>query len=88
LPELLLCGAIVLMLLMRLISGLAKTHLGGFALAATVGGLVVSWLQWTHGGDLPAPDTSVRYFTGLLVYDNLTCTCGCFCSASRHWSLC
>jgi len=36
----------------------------GFALAATVGGLVVSWLQWTHGGDLPPPDTSVRYFTG------------------------
>jgi NADH-quinone oxidoreductase subunit N len=72
LPELLLCGAIVLMLLLRLVGGLAKTHLGGIALAATVTGMIVSWLQWTHGGDLPPPDTSVRYFTGLLVYDNLT----------------
>ncbi len=72
LPEAMLCGAIVLMLLMRLFSGMAKTHLGGVALAASVGGFIVSWLQWTHGGGLPAPDTSVRYFTGLLVYDNLT----------------
>lgn len=72
LPELLLCAAIVLMLLLRLFTGLSKTHLGGIALAAAVGGFVISWLQWTHGGGLPAPDTSVRYFTGLLVYDNLT----------------
>lgn len=71
-PELLLCCAIVSMLLLRLFSGLARTHLGGLALAATIGGFVLSWLQWTHGGSLPAPDTGLRYFTGMLVYDNLT----------------
>ncbi|MBX7105924.1 MAG: NADH-quinone oxidoreductase subunit N [Gemmataceae bacterium] len=72
LPELVLCAAIVLMLLIRLFPATGRTHLGGLALLAVGGALVVAWLQWTRSGSLPLPDTSVRYFTGLLAYDSLT----------------
>lgn len=72
LPELILCGAIVFMLLIRLFPALGRTHLGGIALMAVGGALFASYLQWSKSGSLPPPDPSVRYFTGLLVSDHLT----------------
>lgn len=72
LPELILCGTIALMLVIRLFAGTGRTHLGGLALLAVGGALFTAWLQWNKSALLPAPDPGLRYFTGLLVYDNLT----------------
>jgi NADH-quinone oxidoreductase subunit N len=74
LPELILCGTIVLLLLLRLFNSLNRVHLGWVALACTVAALVVSHLQW-HGleGLAPPPAGGAQdLFTGLLVYDNFT----------------
>jgi NADH-quinone oxidoreductase subunit N len=79
LPELLLCGAIVLMLLLRLFRIFDQHHLGWLAFAMTCCALVASWMQWL--GD-PAYDprgldsqtgikmVSLDLFSGLLVFDN------------------
>jgi NADH-quinone oxidoreductase subunit N len=78
LPELILCGSIVLLLLLRLFRGLARFHLGGLALFLTVLALFFAWNQWNGKYGLPSPSdfnaqTKARdLFTGLLVYDNLT----------------
>jgi NADH-quinone oxidoreductase subunit N len=74
LPELLVCVAIVLLLLMRLIGWFDRIHLGGVALAVTLCALAVSVDQWL--GDAADPRAlrvnSLNLFSGLLVYDNLT----------------
>jgi NADH-quinone oxidoreductase subunit N len=67
LPELILCGAIVAMLFLRLFSALDRWHLGGLALALTVVALVLSFAQWFEKDFAPAP-----MFTGLLMYDRFT----------------
>src|SRR5262245_14114320 len=72
LPECILIGIIVAMLLLRLISGLSKSHLGVLALLSVLVALGVAMMQWSGSASMPAPDTSVRYFTGLLAYDYLT----------------
>jgi NADH-quinone oxidoreductase subunit N len=67
LPELIVCGSIVLLLLLRLVRALDRTHLGGLALLLTVGALAVSWAQWDD------PTLKNTYaFTGLLAYDDFT----------------
>src|SRR6266852_4379812 len=79
LPELVVCGAIVLLLVLRLFNSFNRIHLGWVALAATFAALAVALDQW-HGlyFGLPSPATlapgpaSANMFTGLLVYDNLT----------------
>ncbi len=73
-PELILCGGIVLLLLLRLVPRLDRTHLGWVALALTVLALVDSSLQWANVGLAPCLKTykSVNLFSGLLVYDRFT----------------
>jgi NADH-quinone oxidoreductase subunit N len=78
LPELVLCGSIILLLLLRLFRVLDRFHVGGLALFLTVLALFFAWNQWTgkYGLLTPAdysPSTKAQdLFTGLLVYDNLT----------------
>jgi NADH-quinone oxidoreductase subunit N len=77
-PELALCAAIVLMLVLRLFNIFHRLHLGWVALAASLAALSLALDQW-HGGyyglkspwDLAAAGNA-DLFTGLLVYDNLT----------------
>jgi NADH-quinone oxidoreductase subunit N len=66
LPELILCGSIVLLLLLRLFSALDRVHLGWLALVLTAAALVVSARQWA---DNPRPQPM---FGGLLAYDSFT----------------
>jgi NADH-quinone oxidoreductase subunit N len=79
LPELILCGSIVLLLLLRLFRGFDRVHLGWVTLILTGLALWVAWCQWQGGGTYtlrPAefsPGTrALDLFTGLLVYDNFT----------------
>src|SRR5262245_4692949 len=87
LPELVLCGTIVLLLLSRLIRRVSHRHVGYAALVLTVYALWVAWCQWlgvTVGGIVydprlwdvhSSPDgmpASLQLFGGLLVYDNFT----------------
>src|SRR5438552_2974709 len=78
LPEVILCAAIVLLLVVRLFGGLNRAHLGWPALALTVGALAVAWGQWTGQFSLLTPENLNPYtkqhemFVGLLVYDNFT----------------
>lgn len=72
LPELILCGTIVALLLARLVTPLSKKHLGGFALLASTGSLASALCFWP---ELPSPlgtvplSGNVEGFSGLLVFD-------------------
>src|SRR6266849_1518792 len=77
-PEVALCGAIVLLLVLRLFNVFNRLHLGWVALVASLGALSLALDQW-HGGyyGLKNPTDLVvagnpNIFSGLLVYDNLT----------------
>jgi NADH-quinone oxidoreductase subunit N len=80
LPELVLCGAIVFLLLLRLFRQLDRFHLGSIALGLTLLALFVAlcqWFGWFHQAvdprDVSAPGRDQRLlFGGLLVYDNFT----------------
>src|SRR5260221_99483 len=75
-PELLLCGGIVALLLIRLFRIFDRNHLGWIALVLTLGALGISVMQWLGVEDYdPRFSTlqpSMDLFTGLLVYDNFT----------------
>jgi NADH-quinone oxidoreductase subunit N len=79
LPELVLCGTIVLLLVVRLFPWFDRKHLGAAALVLTLYALTVSLYQWFGAGydpryrgeDVPAL-SSMELFSGLLVYDNFT----------------
>src|SRR5438874_13692190 len=67
-PELILCGGIVLLLLMRLFNAFNTVHLGWIALGVVLVALAVSIQQWVDDG------INSRYanlFTGMLAYDGL-----------------
>jgi NADH-quinone oxidoreductase subunit N len=77
-PEVALCGAIVLLLVLRLFNVFNRLHLGWVALVASLSALSLALDQW-HGGyyGLKNPTDLVvagnpNIFSGLLVYDNLT----------------
>src|SRR5437764_14951503 len=73
LPELVLCGAIVVLLLIRLIPRYDSIHLGWVALL--VSGLVcyLSGNQWViEGTHSDGSDVSQNLFGGMLIYDNFT----------------
>src|SRR6516162_9862535 len=76
LPELILCGTIVLLLLLRLFRAFNPLHLGWVALVLTFVALGAAWCQWHGWYGLRSPDSfygqSQAIFTGLLVYDNFT----------------
>jgi NADH-quinone oxidoreductase subunit N len=63
LPEALVAGTVVLLLLFRLVPGLERTHRGGLALALTLTALAVAVSQWLTE---PKP---LEAFTGLLAAD-------------------
>jgi NADH-quinone oxidoreductase subunit N len=80
LPEVVLCGTIVLLLLLRLFRRFDRRHLGGVALVLTLYALFVGWCQW-QGYELPwgkydprldqpGRPATLSAFGGLLVYDN------------------
>ncbi len=76
-PELILCGTIVLMLLVRLCQWYDNVHLGWFAFIFSALALGFSWLQWrgdpAFGPDIQTTQTHyLSMFSGLLVYDNFT----------------
>ncbi|MBY0523346.1 MAG: NADH-quinone oxidoreductase subunit N [Gemmataceae bacterium] len=81
LPELILCGTIVLMLFLRLFTAMSRWHLGLEALTLTLVALAVAWVQWQSipmGPDGRSDGISRPIFggadpaSGLLVYDNFT----------------
>jgi NADH-quinone oxidoreductase subunit N len=65
-PELVLCFAIVLMLVLKLFRGLSRLHFGSIALCFTLIALGLNWQQWN---DVTRADVM---FAGLLAYDDLT----------------
>jgi NADH-quinone oxidoreductase subunit N len=74
-PELLLCGAIVLMLLLRLFRALDQHHLGWIALVMTFAALWASWAQWQGAAGYdprPQSQVSLDLYSGLLVFDNFS----------------
>lgn len=75
-PELLLCGGIVVLLLIRLFRVFDRNHLGWIALVLTLGALLISVMQWLGVEDydprFSTPFRSLDLFTGLIVYDNFT----------------
>ncbi len=76
LPELILCGTIVLLLFIRLFARFDRRHLGWVALVLTLYALFVSCGQWSHGQaydpryGTPGLDRPLELFSGLLVFDN------------------
>jgi NADH-quinone oxidoreductase subunit N len=79
-PELLLCCAIVLLLVLRLFSALDRAHLGWFALLATITALGVTICQWGGFYGFKTPDAystparevhALTIFSNLLIFDNL-----------------
>jgi NADH-quinone oxidoreductase subunit N len=64
-PELILCGGIVLLLFLRMIKGLDRMHLGGIALILCLAALGWSYYQWQL-----RPEGEM--FGGLLAYDTFT----------------
>ncbi len=78
LPELLLCGLIVLLLLLRMFPILDRVHLGWIALVGILVILAVTLGQWAGHCGLQTPesygrsDEALPIYKGLLVYDRLT----------------
>src|SRR5437016_7940417 len=67
-PELILCGGIVLLLILRMFKALDRLHLGSLALILTLAALGWSFHQWQvmpWGG-------AGEIFSGLLAYDGFT----------------
>jgi NADH-quinone oxidoreductase subunit N len=74
-PELVLCGAIVLMLVLRLFSYFDRQHQAWVALPLTLCALYGAWSQWMGFAELdPRGGDSIQLdlFSGLLVFDNFT----------------
>src|SRR5947209_2389276 len=78
LPELLLCGAIVLLLLLRLVRLLDRAHLGPIALVLTLAALAAAVCQWGGYAGFAPPAGNGEAMFGLLVYDRLTIFLRCF----------
>ena len=81
LPELLVCAAIVLLLLLRVFRLTGRSHLGPITLVMTLAILFVAVCQWNslYGFQAPSGRKPVDLmFGGLLVYDHLTIFMRCF----------
>ena len=76
LPELVLCGAIVFMLLVRLIPRYDRLHLGWIALIIAGGACFMSCEQWAaqtpQESDLARVIPTVNLFGGMLVFDSFS----------------
>src|SRR4051812_31378244 len=80
-PELILCGAIVLLLFLRMLPMLRHSYMGWVALVLTLLAFAFSVLQWMHlpGNDPRVGETTVvrapyyyELFGGMLVFDDFT----------------
>jgi NADH-quinone oxidoreductase subunit N len=69
-PELILCGGIIVMLLLRLFGPFERLHMGWVALLFTLAALAQSVVQWQ--AHEPGPRQTQSIFDGLLVVDNFT----------------
>src|SRR5262245_5453574 len=79
LPELILAGGIVLLLLLRLFTAFDRIHLGGLALVTVLGALAVTVCQALGVGGFDAPSSAnQQMFGGMLVYDTFTLFLRCF----------
>jgi NADH-quinone oxidoreductase subunit N len=67
LPELILCGTVVLLLFLRLFAAFRSWHLGWESLTLTLVALLMSIQQWRDPNRIDTP-----MFGGLLVYDSFT----------------
>jgi NADH-quinone oxidoreductase subunit N len=74
-PELVLCGAIVLLLVARLVPALTRVHLGPVAAAAAGVALAVAVVQWLAYSDGLVGGES---FTGLVTFDPFAGFLRCF----------
>src|SRR4051812_27129018 len=74
LPELILCGTIVLLLVLRLFRHFDRQHLGWWALVLTFYALVVAFNQWLQNVNYDPRRTGqpLELFSGLLIYDNFS----------------
>ena len=78
-PELVLCGAVVFLLLVRLIPRYDRVHMGWLALPLAILACYLSCHQW-YSSVYPAPGNAVStpavhsevMFGGMLVYDNFS----------------
>jgi NADH-quinone oxidoreductase subunit N len=71
LPELILCGAIVVLLLLRLFKSLDRVHLGGVALVFSLAGVVAALAQW-HNWGLESPAGAVDHLTAVATISPVT----------------
>ncbi len=71
-PELVLCGTIVAMLLARMLPALRRVHACYLAMAGTLAALYYAAPWELLGGLRGSPGWQPELFTGLLVYDELT----------------
>src|SRR5262245_41530210 len=84
LPELLLCVAVVLLLVLRLFKAFDRTHLGGIALLLTLAALGFSVVQWLGAFGMAPPESNGYKLLfgdrngGMLVYDYFTVYLRCF----------
>lgn len=65
LPELVLCGAIVFLLIVRLFPRFDRRHLGWIALVLTIYAFILAWEQRTT-------DNKQNLFAGMLIFDNFS----------------
>lgn len=72
LPEVILCGTIVILLFVRLFRWFDRVHLGTIALVLTLYALYVSLAQWNGWAYDPrrSDEGQLSAFGGMLVYDN------------------
>src|SRR2546426_12340542 len=71
LPELIVCGSIVLLLMLRLFSALNRLHLGWVSLVLAAFALVVTYGQWHGGCSTIDPRVGLHKVEGLELFTGL-----------------
>ena len=69
------CAGIVILLFLRLFSGLDRLHLGSVAFVVAITALAISFFQWSGQGTIDVTGQHrqiVEMFSGMLAFDNLT----------------
>jgi NADH-quinone oxidoreductase subunit N len=66
-PELVLCGGIIMLLLLRLVPSADRLHMGWIAPLLVLAALVAAWIEWVNGDFESRPS-----FSGMVVADAMT----------------